>query len=202
VGSSVNRQWSDGRTEILLSNFLTSVLGGASAPPFDGDKKMKIIAIILILLTSSLIGFAQNPTREVKIYLQRTLVDPSGSNSDESSPVKRTVNTNAPLKGALEMLFSESITEAEEKDGFWSPTYGMKFEGVVLKNGTATVKFSQPPDKTNYGSMGPMFFAEAIEKTGRQFPSVKRVKICAVGDTMIDSELDTPFDKCAMGGVK
>jgi len=161
-----------------------------------------VAIIILILLTSALIGTAQSPTREVKIYLQRTLVDPAGSNSDESTPVKRTVNAHAPLKGALEMLFSESITAAEEKDGFWSPTYGMKFEGVVLKNGTATVKFSQPPNKTNYGSMGPMFFAEAIEKTARQFPSVKRVKICAVGDTMIDSELDTQFDRCKAGGAR
>jgi hypothetical protein len=50
--------------------------------------------------------------------------------------------------------------------------------------------------------MGPMYFAEAIEKTARQFSSVKRVKICAIGDTMIDSELDTPFDKCAVGGAK
>ena len=161
-----------------------------------------IAFMILILLASALISTAQSPTREVKIYLQRTLIDPSGSNSDESTPVKRTVNAEAPLKGALEMLFSESITAPEEKDGFWSPTYGMKFEGVVLKNGTASVKFSQPPNKTNYGSMGPVYFAEAIEKTALQFRTVKRVKICAIGDTMIDSELDTPFAKCPIGGAK
>jgi len=163
---------------------------------------MKKLAIVLILLASALSSAAQGPTREVKIFLQRTIVDPSGSNSDESTAVKRIVDAGAPLSGALEMLFSEPITAKEEKDGFWSPTYGMKFEGVALKNGTATVRFSQPPDKTNYGSAGPMIFAEAIEKTARQFPSVRRVKICAVGETMIDSELETPFPRCSGGGAK
>ena len=72
----------------------------------------------------------------------------------------------------------------------------MKFEGVVLKNGTAIVKFSQPPNETNYGSLGPMIFAEAIEKTAKQFPTVKLVKNCAIGETAIDSELDRPFLRC------
>jgi hypothetical protein len=164
-----------------------------------------IAIIILITLTFAILGFAQsseNKRTEVKIYLQRTLIDPSGSNSDELTPVKRTVSASAPLRGALESLFSESITAKEEKDGFWSPTYGMKFEGITLKNGTATVRFSQPPNMTNYGSAGPMIFSEAIEKTARQFASVRRVRICAVGDTMIDSELETPFPRCGAGGAK
>src|SRR5688572_650783 len=161
---------------------------------------MKKIAPILILLTFALIGAAQSTT-EVKVYLQRNHTAADGSNNDVSTPVKRTVSAGAPLRGALEQLFAESITAKEDKDGFWSPTYGMKFEGVALKNGTATVRFSQPADKTNYGSLGPMIFAEAIEKTAGQFPSVKRVKICAVGETMIDSELETPFPRCA-GGAK
>jgi len=58
------------------------------------------------------------------------------------------------------------------------------------------VRFSQPKDQTNYGSQGPIIFAAAIERTARQFPTVKKVEICAVGPTMIDSELEKPFPKC------
>jgi hypothetical protein len=166
---------------------------------------MRLIILVSIVLTFSLLASAQTDdqarTVTVNIYLQKTIDGPGNTTDDFSKPVKRTVNAAAPLRGALEELFSEKITEQEEKDGFWSPIYGMKFEGVSLKNGTATVRFSQPPDKTNYGSLGPFNFADAIEKTAKQFPSVKRVKICAVGATMIDSELDRPFPRCA-GGAK
>lgn len=133
---------------------------------------------------------------EVKIFLQKTLIDSSGATSDESAFVLRRVDARSPLRSALEELFSGEITSEEEAENFWSATYGMKFEGVVLKNGTATIRFSQPPDATNYGSLGPFFFAEAVEKTAKQFSSVKRVKICAVGETLIDSQLEKPFPKC------
>jgi hypothetical protein len=72
----------------------------------------------------------------------------------------------------------------------------MKFEGVSLGNGTALVRFSQPPDETDYGSAGPGIFAEAVERTAKQFPTVRRVKICAVGKILIDSELLNPFPRC------
>jgi hypothetical protein len=58
------------------------------------------------------------------------------------------------------------------------------------------VRFSQPPEETNYGSAGAGIFAAAIEQTAKQFPTVRRVKICAVGDTLIDSELMNPFPRC------
>lgn len=161
---------------------------------------IKTIGLVSIVLVSIVAAFAQaseeTSKREVKIFLQRTHVAADGSTDDSSSPVKRMVDAKAPLSASLVELFSETISAEEEKGGFWSPTYGMKFEGVVLKNGTATVRFSQPPDKTNYGSSGPMIFSEAVTKTASQFASVKRVRICAVGETMIDSELETPFPRC------
>lgn len=139
---------------------------------------------------------AENKQIEVKIYLQKTLIDPSGATSDELDFVRRTADAKSPLRSALENLFSPRITAEEERRNFHTSTYGMKFEGVSLKNGTALVKFSQPPDETNYGSLGPFIFAEAIEKTAMQFPTVRRVKICAVGETMIDGEMERPFPRC------
>src|SRR4051812_44733863 len=128
----------------------------------------KIILAVILLTVSILPTLAQeNKQQEVKIYLQRTIVKADGSNFDKSTFVKRKVDHKSPLQNTLAMLFSPQITTEEDKLNYWRSTFGMKFEGVVLKKGTATVKFSQPPDETNYGSMGPMIFAEAVEKTAK-----------------------------------
>jgi spore germination protein GerM len=130
--------------------------------------------------------------REVTIYFW----DANSKSSDLGlAPVKRMVVAAAPLRPALEALFT-GPTKEEEAKGLSSSTFGMRFEGVTLTDGDALVKFSQPANETNYGSQGPMIFAEAIEKTARQFPTVKKVEICAVGETLIDSELEKPFPKC------
>jgi hypothetical protein len=44
--------------------------------------------------------------------------------------------------------------------------------------------------------MGPFLLTEAVEKTAKQFSTVKRIRICAIGETMIDSELERPFPRC------
>lgn len=130
--------------------------------------------------------------REVKIYLWE-------ANSKRPDfgllPVMRRADANAPLRPTLEFLF-EGPTDEEQAKGLSSSTFGMKFAGVTFRNGTALIKFSQPKTATNYGSLGPLIFAEAIEKTARQFPTVKKVEICALGETMIDSQLEKPFPKC------
>jgi hypothetical protein len=110
-------------------------------------------------------------------------------------PVNRRVVAVAPLRPTLQMLFA-GLTDEEKARGLSSSSFGMTFEDLKFQNGIALVKFSQPPNQTNYGSLGPAIFAEAIEKTARQFPAVKQVKICAVGDTLIDAQLEKPFPKC------
>lgn len=132
--------------------------------------------------------------RDVEIYLWR-VNDDDGAKPFVLKPVLRSVEANAPLRPTLEALFKGTF-ESEVTDGFDSSTFGMKFEGVVLKNGVATVKFSQPPKETNYGSMGPFIFLDAIERTAKQFPAVKKVEVCAIGETMIDSELEKQFPRC------
>jgi hypothetical protein len=158
---------------------------------------IQFITIPIICFSLSLLVAAQEDRQiEVKIYLQRTIIKADGSNFSQSASLKRKVEAKSPLREALASLFSPNITPEEDKQNYYSSTFGMKFEGVVIKNGTATVKFSQPPNETNYGSMGPMILAEAIEKTAKQFSTVKRVRICAIGETMIDSELERPFPRC------
>ena len=112
-------------------------------------------------------------------------------------PVTRRISGDNVLKLTMDWLFGTTLSKAEEDRGLSLPTFGMRLEGVTLKNGVALIKFSQPDGATNYGSQGPFVFAKAIERTARQFPTVKRVEICAVGDTLIDSQLERPFPKCA-----
>ena len=130
----------------------------------------------------------------VKIHLWRVNDDEPNKNFVLGT-VERQVESAAPLRPTLEELF-RGTTEDENQKGFSSATFGMKFEGVVLKNGVATVKFSQPPNETNYGSLGPFIFLEAIEKTAKQFPSVKKVEVCAIGETLIDAQLEQQFPRC------
>ena len=133
-------------------------------------------------------------SRTIKIYLW-------DANSDKADialvPVTRRIGGDNVLKLTMDWLFATTLSREEEDRGLSLPTFGMRLEGVTLKNGVALVKFSQPEGATNYGSQGPFIFAKAIERTARQFPTVKRVKICAVGDTLIDAQLEKPFPRCA-----
>lgn len=132
--------------------------------------------------------------RTTKIYLWDV-------NSDKPdiqlvAVTRRSVGDNV-LELTMGWLFSTTLSKEEEDRGLSLPTFGMRLESVTLKNGVALIKFSQPQGATNYGSQGPFVFAKAIEMTARQFPSVKRVEICAVGETLIDSQLEKPFPKCS-----
>ena len=132
-------------------------------------------------------------SRTIKIYLW-------DANSDKADialvPVNRRIGGDNVLKLTMDWLFGTTLSKEEEERGLSLPTFGMRLEGVTLKNGMALIKFSQPEGATNYGSQGPFIFAKAIEMTARQFPTVKRVDICAVGETLIDSQLERPFPRC------
>jgi hypothetical protein len=132
-------------------------------------------------------------SRTIKIYLW-------DANSDKADialvPVTRRIGGDNVLKLTMDWLFGTTLSREEEDRGLSLPTFGMRLEGVTLRNGVALIKFSQPQGATNYGSQGPFIFAKAIEMTARQFPTVKRVEICAEGETLIDAQLEKPFPRC------
>src|SRR5688572_10467176 len=132
--------------------------------------------------------------RTTKIYLW-------DANSDKPdiqlvAVTRRSIGQNI-LEMTMSWLFSTTLSKEEEERGLTLPTFGMRLQGVTLKNGVARVRFYQPEGATNYGSQGPFVFAKAIEMTARQFPTVKKVEICAVGETLIDAQLEKPFPRCA-----
>lgn len=103
--------------------------------------------------------------------------------------------TISPLRVSLESLFA-GATKYERETGWESAVFGMKFEGVVLKDGVATIKFSQPTEKKKMLSIAPKMFLEAVEKTAKQFATVKKVEICEVGGTTFAFDVTPQIPKC------
>lgn len=142
----------------------------------------------------NLTGPSRSPkARTTKIYLW-------DANSDKPdiqlvAVTRRSIGENV-LQMTMSWLFSTTLSKEEEDRGLTLPTFGMRLQGVTLKNGVALIRFYQPEGATNYGSQGPFVFARAIEMTARQFPTVKKVEICAVGETLIDAQLEKPFPRC------
>ncbi len=101
----------------------------------------------------------------------------------------------APLRPTLKLLFA-GANESDIQSGFASTTFGLKFVGVVLKNGTATIKISEPQNNKKLKISEAEIFLEAVEKTAKRFPTVKNVEICAVGETTFDSEIAQKIPKC------
>lgn len=159
-------------------------------------KSLGLIAMTAILIFGGAIETnAQkraNKKIEVKIYLTKTEIDPGGSTSLELVAIKRFVNAENPLRSTLKALFAP-VSRREKSRSLSSSTLGTKFEDVELDNGTMLVKFSEPPGDA---SADIEIFRRAIEKTAKQFSDVKRVEICAVGETLIDSESENPFPRC------
>ena len=163
-------------------------------------KTIKAFLFTAILTTGLVPALAQNIERmfqtDVKIYLQQYGgTPPTGPADSLVRPVEREVPNDFKFDYALDALFSEEISEEEEEAGYYSSTYGIKLEGASLKNGIATVRISQPPGN-DYEMYNPIVFVDAVTKTARQFRSVKRVKICAVGKMTLKSDLDRPFPVC------
>ncbi|HJZ82092.1 MAG TPA: GerMN domain-containing protein [Pyrinomonadaceae bacterium] len=181
------RDWKEGSTDTVISTTKVKPVKIEQV-----DLKMALKGPVITNRNSYDLADEQPRTKDVKIYLWNVNSKTAGI---DLTAVLRQANSRAPLRPALEALFAGATKEEEEK-GLSSSTFGMKFVGVTLQNGLATVKFSQPPNQTNYGSLGPMVFSQAIEKTARQFLTVKKVEICAVGDTLIDAQLEKPFPRC------
>jgi spore germination protein GerM len=155
-----------------------------------GSIILAVILIVCVVFTAPV--NAKQATRDVEVYLWDVNSEAKGLGL---VAVTRRVTGASVLRLTLQTLFAGPSKEEEAK-GLSSSTFGMKFEDVTLKNGVALVKFSQPPNQTNYGSSGPLIFTEAIENTALQFPTVKRVQICAIGDTLIDAQLEKQFPRC------
>ena len=126
---------------------------------------------------------AQKPdvpgTKEVKVYFM--FIGPAGTES-KILPLKRQVAAAAPLFPAIAAMLVDP-TEAEQKLGYGSAGYGgMKLESATIARGVARIEFSRVI-RTDYnpGDLQTLYFEEAVTKTAKQFPAVKKVMVCVNG---------------------
>jgi len=139
--------------------------------------------------------------KEVEVYFH--FIGTEGTES-KILPLKRKVSAEAPLRPAIEELLKEPT--AERKLGYHSAGYDdMKLVSVKLKNGAARIDFSRELEKDrsdyNPGDLLTLSFENAVIKTAKQFPAVKKVVVCVNGmnefgiGMVIDAPLPCPKEK-------
>lgn len=136
--------------------------------------------------------------REVKIYLVNTGAEYDAKNPLGLRAVARRVDGRSPMRGALAALVA-GPTEAEQGRGLGASTYGIRFLSVKLKGGTAYAHFAQPSGAGFPGTLAPAIFKEAVTKTVRQFPGVRRAVVCLDGVENFNDESGGPVKRCPKG---
>ena len=135
---------------------------------------------------------------DVKIYAAVELEDDSKYDKNNPSnlfPVKRRVDARSPLRNTL-IALTKGLTRAEEKQGFVSVMFGIKFVSVRLEQGTAYTYFTMPEGAMFSGDLSPVVFRDAVERTALQFPNVKKVEVCLDGVLNFWDESDEELKKC------
>ena len=150
---------------------------------------MKIFALIGLLLVTVPVAFGQTPkARTIKLYFPNRNLDKADCGV-KVFPVTRTIPGMAGVaKAALEQLFAGPNAEEKAK-GFYSDFSEETksfFFSVNVKNKAAYVNLSDPtltPAMGNFTTScgGSNFFGQ-VEKTLKQFPSIKTVFFAIKGD--------------------
>lgn len=94
--------------------------------------------------------------------------------------VERTIpQTETPLADAVRLLLRGEISEPERASGITTefPLAGLALESASIENGTATLTFADPQNKTSGGACRVSILRAQIEATAKQFPSVQSVNI-------------------------
>jgi len=122
--------------------------------------------------------------RSVKLYRYDPARDRDKTGNIQCSraglvAVERTMPvTKTPIQDAIRLLLKGGVTDAERTAGITTefPLAGVELKGANLKDGTLTLEFSDPNNRTGGGScrVGILWFQ--IEATAKQFPEVKEVR--------------------------
>jgi Sporulation and spore germination len=156
-----------------------------------------IMAIVIVShLWSPDALFASTPLKNqrgkvVKIYLVNETIekDSPQENLLNLVAVSRRVDTAAPARGALNALIA-GPTAAEKNRGFRSPyAENLSVKHLVIRNGLARMSLRSTSRLGRWpGDNAPWRFSEAITRTLKQFPTVKRVAICLDRETLGDKD--------------
>ncbi len=165
--------------------------------------KKNICRILIIMLLTGLTltgGNAQTTgLKKVKVYFWEFNKQTEG---DEFAAFTRKVDAKSPLRPTIE-AFLAGPTAEEEAKGFAGLAYGdLKLASAKLRNGTARIDFTREIRADyNPGDLETLRFEEAVTRTAKQFPTVKKVVVCVNGDNefgigmVIDKRIPCPKDK-------
>ena len=148
---------------------------------------MKLMTLTLPVLLGSVLLNAQqaspalSKTKEVEVYFR---YENNGGPlvSGELYTLTRRVSKTAPLQGALAALVSRTTAE-EENLGYQSAAYveGMQLKSARIKRGIVYAHFTRPPIQGSPPDMASLKFEEAVIKTAKRFPGVRKVVVCVNG---------------------
>lgn len=88
-------------------------------------------------------------------------------------------HTGVPLYEAIKLLLRGEISDEEKTTGLTSefPLFGLRLEKVDIRNGVATIIFSDPQHKTSGGSCRIAILLAQINATASQFPGLTSLRI-------------------------
>jgi hypothetical protein len=96
------------------------------------------------------------------------------------TPVVREVPiTFTPIQNTIKLLLQGQISDDEKNQGVTTeyPLPGFELKGANFKDGTLTLEFLDPQNKTVGGACRVGILRMQIEATAKQFPEVKQVQI-------------------------
>lgn len=122
-------------------------------------------------------------TRAIKLYYYNPENDqgPGGAQCSAKGLVaveREIFRTLTPIQDAVRLLLRGELTDQERAQGITTefPLPGVELSGAALNNGTLTLTFRDPQNKTSGGSCRVSILWAQIEATASQFPEVKVVR--------------------------
>lgn len=119
----------------------------------------------------------------IKLYYYNPTLDqgPGGVECSKKGlvAVERVIpTTQAPLKDSIQLLLRGELSEEEKSQGITTelPLPGVALQSARITNGTATLTFADPQNKTGGGSCRVAILWAQIEATAKQFPTVSSVR--------------------------
>lgn len=129
---------------------------------------------------------AQPQPRQVRVYFPRD-GNPHPRDPFNLQFVVRNVASSAPARPALESLLAGPTATEKRRRLRALDAEGLKVGSLVIGNGTARVDFVSRGGKRWAGDLSPAEFRRAVERTLKQFSTVRRVTVSVDGRTDFDS---------------
>lgn len=124
--------------------------------------------------------------RQVRVYFPRD-GNPHPRDPFNLQFVVRNVSSSAPARPALEALLVGPTAEERRRRLRALDAVGLNISTLVIKGGEARVDFVSRGGKRWAGDLSPAEFRRAVERTLKQFSTVRSVVVSVDGKTDFDS---------------